>query len=123
MFLKALFAMEMNPDERVLYGHHTGRGALPCPTPSESAFGRGSKDCLCDGGSRALAARLALVAQLQSLLRDLALERKARELPDLHQYLADKGAHRSAGPPVGHTSTSDGASQETRAQRVQGASS
>jgi len=34
--------------------------------------------------------RQALVGQLQSLLRDLGLERKARELPDLAGYIAEK---------------------------------
>src|SRR5438067_11882649 len=35
--------------------------------------------------------RQALVGQLQSLLRDLGLERKAREVPSLHEYLAERG--------------------------------
>ena len=34
--------------------------------------------------------RQALVGQLQSLLRDLGLDRKAREVPDLHDYLAQR---------------------------------
>jgi len=34
--------------------------------------------------------RLALVAQLQSLLRDLGLERRSRELPSLATYLAKR---------------------------------
>jgi hypothetical protein len=34
--------------------------------------------------------RLALVGQLQSLLRDLGLQRKAREVPDLRSYLAQR---------------------------------
>lgn len=36
--------------------------------------------------------RLSLVSQLQSLLRDLGLERKARDVTDLHAYLATRGA-------------------------------
>ena len=35
--------------------------------------------------------RQALVGQLQSLLRDLGLERRAREAPDLRAYLASRG--------------------------------
>src|SRR6266705_1607157 len=34
--------------------------------------------------------RQALVGQLQSLLRDLGLDRKAREVPSLHEYLAER---------------------------------
>jgi len=41
--------------------------------------------------------RLALVGQLQSLLRDLGLERKARDVTDLRAYLAT----RTAAPPPG----------------------
>ena len=44
--------------------------------------------------------RQALVAQLQSLLRDLGLERKARDVADLNAYLASRTDRGQALPAV-----------------------
>jgi hypothetical protein len=48
--------------------------------------------------------RQALVGQLQSLLRDLGLERKARAVPDLASYLAKRGSADGDAGPTPHES-------------------
>jgi hypothetical protein len=44
--------------------------------------------------------RQALVSQLQSLLRDLGLERRAKPVPDLTAYLASRKEDQPSGAPV-----------------------
>jgi len=48
--------------------------------------------------------RASLVNQLQSILRDLGLERRSRNVPDLTTYLASK-AHGGASTPSSESAT------------------
>ncbi len=68
--------------------------------------------------------RLSLVSQLQSLLRDLGLERKARDVTDLQTYLAtrtpeDRQAARSPDATPGSASAPDSEMPPARAASVQ----
>jgi hypothetical protein len=57
--------------------------------------------------------RQSLVAQLQSLLRDLGLERKAKEVPSLAAYIAARAATPSRPAEVAPSSSSPGPGEPT----------